>query len=483
VYRHSLKTDPRHDVLVYEEKDDTFNCHVFKSASRKYLFIDSSGRRSNEYHYLKADNPTDSWRVLTSRQQNHEYSVDHWKDSFYIRTNLDSMSFRMMKTSIAQTAVEHWKSVTPSRNDFLLEDFSLFQVGLVAQERKDGRVRLHVIPWSGEDQHYVEFGRPGYSAYAASCGALEENSFCYAYSSLDTPNSLYRYDLATHATTLMYQKVILGGFDSSNYHTERIYATAKDGVRIPISLVYHKGLRKNGASPVLLEAYGAYGDSMDPAFDPFLVSLLDRGFVYGIVHVRGGGEFGQKWHEDGRLLKKKNSFTDFIACVEYLVQEKYADPKRVFAKGASAGGTLIAAVINMRPDLFLGVVAEVPWVDVLTTSLDDTIPGVTLEYDEWGDPSEKQYYDYIRSYSPYDQIKRQRYPNIMVTAALHDSQVQYWEPAKWVAKLRATKADNNRLLLRTEMEAGHDGVSGRDRQYQDTAFKYAFLLDLSNITQ
>ena len=483
VYRHTLGTNPQEDVLVYEERDEALSCSIFKSASRKYIFIDSRGTLSNEYKYLDAGNPVGSWRVFAPQQANHEYSVDHWKDRFYIRTNLDSVNFRMMTASADQTAVEHWKELIPNRNEGLLEDFNVLRAGLVTQERKDGLTRLRVIPWSGEAQQYVDFGQTDYSAYPASCGRFEEKSFCYVYTSLNTPSSLYRYNLATHAKTLMQRNEVLGGFDSTNYNIERVFATAKDGARIPISLVYRKGFRKNGTSPILLEAYGAYGDNTDPVFDPFLISLLDRGFVYGIAHVRGGEELGRKWYEDGRLLKKKNSFTDFIACAEYLVQQRYADPKRVFAEGASAGGLLIAAVTNMRSDLFRGVVAEVPWVDVLTTLLDDTIPGVATEYDEWGNPSDKQYYDYIRSYSPYDQIKRQRYPNMLVTSAWHDSQVPYWEPAKWVAKLRATKTDDNRLVLKTDMTAGHDGASGRDRQYRDVAFKYAFLLDLANITK
>jgi oligopeptidase B len=350
-------------------------------------------------------------------------------------------------------------------------------------ERKDGLLRLRIMPWSGQGEHYIDFGEPAYMAYPSQNPDFNTPLVRYVYTSMTTPMSVFDYNMVTREKKLLKREEVLGGFDSANYQAERLFATAQDGTRVPISLVYRKGFRKNGTSPLLLYGYGSYGASMDATFDPFRISLLDRGFVYALGHIRGGEELGRRWYEDGKLLKKKNTFTDFIACADYLVREKYADPRRLFAEGGSAGGLLMGAVVNMRPDLFRGVVAAVPFVDALTTMLDDSIPLTTNEYDEWGNPNQKQYYDYILSYSPYDQVTAQNYPNLLVTTGLHDSQVQYWEPAKWVAKLRATKTGRNRLLLKTRMEAGHGGVSGRDQRYKQIAFEYAFLLDLAGVTK
>ncbi len=483
IYRHVIGTDPAQDVLVYEEKDETFRCFVFKTKSKRYLMIGSSQTLSTEYRYLEADQPEGSFRIFAPRQRNHEYRVDHFGDHFYIRTNLNAKNFRLMKTPVERTGVENWQEVLPHRDDVLLEDFEIFRDHLVAVERRDGLMRLRVMPWSGKGEHYVDFGEPAYLAYPTDNFEFDTSLLRYTYSSLTTPTSVYDYDMNTRRRTLLKREEVLGGFDPANYQAERIHATAPDGVRVPISLVYRKGFRKNGTHPLLLYGYGSYGNSTEASFNPYRISLLDRGFVYAIAHVRGGQELGRSWYEDGKLLKKKNTFTDFIACAEHLIREKYADPKRVFAQGGSAGGLLMGAVINLRPELFRGVIAAVPFVDVVTTMLDDSIPLTTNEYDEWGNPNEKKYYDYMLSYSPYDQVQAKAYPNLLVTTALHDSQVQYWEPAKWVAKLRAMKTDNNLLLLKTRMEAGHGGVSGRYQRYRQIAFEYAFLLDLAGIKE
>ena len=360
-----------------------------------------------------------------------------------------------------------------------LEGFELFTDHLLVVERTDGLVEMRIRPWSGSGEHYLDFGEPAYVAYPTDNYEFDTPRVRYTYSSMTTPKSVYDYDMITQEKKLLKQEEVLGGFDSADYRTERIHATATDGVRVPVSLVYRKGFAKDGTNPLLLHGYGSYGASMDAGFSPFRISLLDRGFVYAMAHVRGGQELGRKWYEDGKLLQKKNTFTDFIACAQHLVREKYAAPNRLFAYGGSAGGLLMGAVMNLRPELFQGVVAKVPWVDVVTTMLDDDIPLTTSEYDEWGNPNEKKYYDYMLSYSPYDQVEAKDYPHLLVTTGLHDSQVQYWEPAKWVAKLRALKTGNNRLLLKTEMEAGHGGVSGRYKRYRDIAFDYAFLLDLA----
>ena len=377
----------------------------------------------------------------------------------------------------------NWKELIPHREDVLLSNFELFKNHLVLQERKAGLVHIRIINWDGSGEHYLDFGEPAYLAYISTNQIQDTQILRYGYTSLTTPNSTYDYDMAKHVKTLMKQDEVLGGFESGDYQTERLYATARDGIKVPISIVYRKGIKEDGSNPLLLYGYGSYGNSMNATFSAARLSLLDRGFVYAIAHIRGGQEMGRWWYEDGKLLKKKNTFTDFIACGEYLVKEGYTSPDRLFGQGGSAGGLLVGAVMNMRPDLFKGIVTRVPWVDVVTTMLDEDIPLTTSEYDEWGNPNDKEYYDYMLSYSPYDQVTAKDYPNLLVTTSLHDSQVQYWEPAKWVAKLRALKTDNNRILLKTDMEAGHGGSSGRYKRYRDTAFYYAFLLDLAGIRE
>jgi len=483
IYRHELGTDPAQDELVYEEADSTFDCHVFKTKSKKYLIIESWQTLSTECRYLEAGRPDGEFRVLQPRQRQHEYSVDHYGDHFFIRTNHQARNFRLMKTPIDRTGVEHWEEVIGHREDVLLESFEIFRDYLVVAEREKGLIQMRIRPWSGAGEHYLDFGEPAYLAYTDVNLDFDTAILRYAYTSLTTPKSIYDYDMKTHTRTLLKRDEVLGGFDPGDYRTERLHTVARDGTEVPISLVYRKGLKKNGDNPLLLYGYGSYGSSTDPAFLPERLSLLDRGFAFAIAHVRGGQELGRRWYEDGKLFKKKNTFADFIDCAEYLVQEQYTRPDRQFAWGGSAGGLLIGAVINMRPDLFQGAIAEVPFVDVVTTMLDESIPLTTSEYDEWGNPNEKQYYDYILSYSPYDNVEQKDYPHLLVTTSLHDSQVQYWEPAKWVAKLRATRTDSNRLLLHSRMEAGHGGVSGRYKQYQETAFRYAFLLDLVGLRE
>jgi oligopeptidase B len=478
VYRHELGADPASDELVWEERDETFTCHISKTKSEKFILIASRQTLSTEYRYLDASEPKGAFRLFLPRRRGHEYEVDHAGEHFYIRTNHEARNFRLMRTPEDRTALEAWQEVIPHQEDALLEGFELFRDHLVAVERRQGLLQLRIRASRG-GEHYLDFGEPAYAAYPVDNYELDTPLLRYNYSSLTTPNSVYDYDMQTRERRLVKRDAIGGGFDPAHYRTERLWAPARDGQRVPISLVYRLPFERDGRRPLLLRGYGAYGISSEPRFDPYAVSLLDRGFVYAIAHVRGGQELGRAWYEDGKLLRKKNTFTDFIDCAEFLIREKYADPARIFAWGGSAGGLLVGAVVTMRPDLFTGAIAEVPFVDVLTTMLDESIPLTTNEYDEWGNPNEKVYYDYILSYSPYDQTVPGRYPHLLVTAGLHDSQVQYWEPAKWVAKLRAVKQDDHLLLLKTEMEAGHGGLTARQDTYRERAFRYAFLLELA----
>jgi oligopeptidase B len=411
----------------------------------------------------------------------HEYSVVHAGRDFYVLTNWKAKNFRLMKTRVSSPSKRSWREVVPHRSDVLLQSTEAFKDFLTVVARKEGLVQIEVLPYSGKGAHAINFGEPAYLAYVGDNYEFETDMLRYRYTSMTTPYSVYDYDVRTRAKTLQKEDEVLGGFDKDAYVTERVYATARDGKRVPISLVSKKDLPRDGTSPLFLYGYGSYGASRDASFNPYRISLLNRGFVYAIAHVRGGAELGREWYEDGKLLNKKNTFTDFIDCARFLVDEKYADPERLFAQGGSAGGLLIGAVINMEPDLFTGVIASVPWVDVVTTMLDASIPLTTSEYDEWGNPNSKEYYEYMLSYSPYDQVEAKAYPNILVTTSFHDSQVQYWEPAKWVAKLRALKTDANLLLMKTRMQAGHGGASGRYDRYRDVAFEYSFFLDLAGI--
>jgi oligopeptidase B len=481
IYRHVLGSDPAEDQLVFEENDETFAAYVFKTKSKKYLMIVSSHTLSQEYRYLEADNPTGTFTVFLPRERDHEYHLDHYQDRFLIRTNDHAKNFRLMATAVDKPLKEHWQEIIPHREDVFLGDFEIFKDHLVLEERKRGLNQLRVVPWGSSGEHYLEFDEPAYRVNLGTNLEFDTTTLRFEYTSMKTPQSIYDYNMATRARTLLKREEVLGGFNTDNYVTERLYAPAPDGTEIPLSIVYRKGTQRDGQNPLLLYGYGAYGLSIDPAFASPRLSLIDRGFVYAIAHIRGGQELGRQWYEDGKLLKKKNTFTDFIACAEYLIRERFTNPGQLFAMGRSAGGLLMGAVTNMRPDLFQGVVAEVPFVDVITTMLDPSIPLTTGEYDEWGDPNQKEYYDYMLSYSPYDSVEAKEYPNLLITGGLHDSQVQYWEPAKWTAKLRALKTDTNRLLLKTNMDAGHGGASGRFKRHHETAFSYAFLLNLAGI--
>ncbi len=483
IFKHILGSEVSADKEIFHEKDVTFSTYVYKCKSKKYLFIASDSTLSTEYQYMDANKPDGKFKIIQPRERDLEYNVDHYKDKFYIRTNLNAKNFRLVETPVNKTSKVNWTEVIPHRVDVLLEGFEIFKDFLVVGERKDGLTQLRVIKWDNREEHYIDFGEETYMAYISNNPEFDTDLLRFGYTSLTTPRSTFDYDMNTRQKKLLKQQEVVGDFDHDNYHAERLYATAKDGVKIPISLVYRKELEKNGDNPLLLYGYGSYGASMNASFSSVRLSLLDRGFVYALAHIRGGQEMGRYWYEDGKLLKKKNTFTDFIACAEHLITEKFTSPSKLFTSGASAGGLLMGAVLNMRPDLFKGVIAGVPWVDVVTTMLDDSVPLTTSEYDEWGNPNNKEYYDYMLSYSPYDNVEAKDYPALLVTTGLHDSQVQYWEPAKWVAKLRELKTDDNILLLHTNMEAGHGGVSGRFRRYKETALEYAFMLDLIGITE
>ncbi len=479
IFRHTLGCRPSSDVLVFEETDETFSTVVRKTKSKRYILIASQHTVSSEYRYCSADRPDGEFSVMVPRRRFHEYDVDHGGDTFYIRTNWNAKNFRLMKTPVHHTDQSCWEEVLPHRDDVLLESFELFRDFFVAEERHQGLVRLRIVPWSGDGERYVAVGEPAYLLALGDNPEWETSTVRYVYTSMTTPHSVYDYDVKTGATTLRKQEDVLGGFSASRYSTERTWATASDGVHVPISLVYRTDLRQPAGNPLLLYGYGSYGASLDANFSSPRLSLLDRGFTFAIAHVRGGEELGHEWSEAGKLRRKKTTFTDFIACAEHLIRQGHTNPDRLYAMGGSAGGLLMGAVINMRPELFHGVVAQVPFVDVVTTMLDPTLPLTTGEYDEWGDPNRKDDYDYMLSYSPYDGVTEQAYPHVLVTTGLHDSQVQYWEPAKWVAKLRCLKTDENRLLLKTNMDAGHSGASGRFQRYKELAFVYAFLLDLA----
>jgi oligopeptidase B len=484
IYRHTRGSDSTGDLLVYEEKDETFGTYVFKSKSKKYIIIGSSSTLTNEYRFLPADHPAGEPMIIQPRVRGLEYSVAHFGDHFYIITNLDATNFRLMKTPVDRTGREHWEEVIPHRDDVFLESIEIFKDYLVVQERKEGLYHLRVIPWGNGSEHYIEMGEEVYTAYISANPEFDTPWLRYSYSSMTTPNSVYDYHLERREKKLMKQDEVLGGdFDPQNYEARRIYATADDGKKIPMSVVYRKGTELNGQNPTLLYGYGSYGITMEPRFSSTRLSLLDRGFVFAMAHIRGSQVYGRPWYEDGKLLNKINSFTDFNDCAEHLIASGYTSPDHLYAMGGSAGGLLMGAVINLQPELYHGVIAAVPFVDVVTTMLDEDIPLTTSEYDEWGNPNEEVYYRYMLSYSPYDQVEAGEYPNLLVTTGLHDSQVQYWEPAKWVAKLREMKTDDNLLLLYCNMDTGHGGASGRFERLRETAMEYTFLLHLAGINQ
>ena len=507
ILRHRLGDHPARDRLVHEEDDATFSCAVWRSRSKRYVLIGSFQTVTTEIRYLDATDPDAAPAVFLARERGHEYEIDHYRGRFTIRSNDGARNFRLLEADEHRTERTAWRELVPHRDDVLVEGFELFRDHLVVAERHEGLTRLRVRPWdavaaagdagggaadprSGDDGgHHVSFDEAAYAVRIGTNREPDTATLRFEYSSLTTPRSIYDYDMATRARTLLKREEVLGDFDPSRYETRRVFATARDGVRVPISLVRRRGApdagaASNDAAPLLLYGYGAYGISIDPTFRSSRLSLLDRGFTYAIAHVRGGEDLGRRWYDDGKLRKKENTFTDFIACAEHLIAEGHAAPERLFAMGGSAGGLLMGAVINLRPELFHGVVAQVPFVDVLTTMLDESIPLTTGEYDEWGNPNEPDDYACIRAYSPYDNMAPVSWPNLLVMTGLHDSQVQYWEPAKWVAKRRAMQpADGRRLLLKTNLEAGHGGASGRYRQYRETALQFAFLLDLAGVAE
>lgn len=478
VFRHRLGTPIEEDVEVWHEVDNTFLCFATKTKSDKFIVVGSYQTISTEYRVLDADNPTGKFQLIQGRERKLEYSIAHFEDKFYIRTNWNAQNFRLMSVPVDAPSKENWTEVIPNREDVLLEDMDIFKDYMVLTERKGGIIQLRIIPWKGEE-HYIAFPEEAYVAYTTANPEFDTEILRLGYQSMTTPNSIFDYNMRTRERELKKEQAVLGGFDKNDYASERLYVEVRDGAIVPVSLVYKKGFQKDGTQPVLLYAYGSYGHSMEPYFSSARLSLLNRGFAYAIAHIRGGEEMGRKWYEDGKLLNKKNTFHDFIDCGKYLIANRYAAPDGLFAMGGSAGGLLMGAIINLEPQIWKGIVAAVPFVDVITTMLDESIPLTTFEYDEWGNPKDKTYYDYIKSYSPYDNVEAKNYPAMLVTTGLHDSQVQYWEPAKWVAKLRELKIDNNPLLLKTNMDAGHGGKSGRFRRLEETALEYAFFLDLA----
>ena len=479
IFRHRIGTDPTSDALVYTERDETFSTGITKTKSKKYLVIYSASTLTNDYQILDASSPEGKFQSFSPRQRGLEYSINHYRDRFYIVTNLDAPNFRLMETPDARTARPNWTEKIPNRQDTLLEGIEIFNNYLVLSERAQAITSMRVIDQRTNRKHNLNFDESAYTVSSSVNIDFDTEWLRYSYSSLTTPNSTYDYNMRTGEKKLLKEQEVVGGYNKEDYETERLWATARDGVKVPLSIVYKKGIKKDGKNPTLLYGYGSYGYSTDPTFSATRLSLLDRGFIFAIAHIRGGQEMGRQWYEDGKLFKKKNTFTDFVDCAEFLIDEEYTSPDNLFAMGGSAGGLLMGAVMNMAPELFKGVVAKVPFVDVVTTMLDDDIPLTTGEFDEWGNPDELESYMYMLEYSPYDQVKAQDYPHMLVTTGLHDSQVQYWEPAKWVAKLREMKTDDNVLLLRTDMETGHGGASGRFRIYKDIAQEYAFLLDLA----
>lgn len=481
VYRHELGTDSSKDVLVFHEKDDTFDVNVFKTKSQEYIFFASSSTISDEHYFIPSNDVFAEWKVIQPRIDDLEYSVEHYKDEFYIITNADdAFNFKLVKAKIDQCSMEHWVDVIPHRAEVLLEGFEIFNNYLVLEERESGLLQIKIIEEDTKESYHLPFSDPTYTTYIGTNLEFDTEVLRYGYTSLTQPNSTFEYNMKTKTTTLVKQQEVLGGiFLPENYISERIWADSRDGeTKIPISLVYHKDTKKSSDTPLLLYGYGSYGHTVDASFSNVRLSILDRGFIYAIAHIRGGEYLGREWYEDGKMLFKKNTFFDFIDAGKYLVKENYTSSRHLYAMGGSAGGLLVGAVINYEPQLFHGVVAQVPFVDVVTTMLDETIPLTTGEYDEWGNPNDEEYYRYMKEYSPYDNIEAKEYPNILITTGFHDSQVQYWEPAKWTAKLREMKTDDNLLLFKTDMSSGHGGASGRFESLKEDAQEYAFLLKL-----
>jgi oligopeptidase B len=478
-FRHELGSSQ--DTLVYEETDGRFTLGLGKTRSRRFLFIELGSPLTSELRYLEAAEPQGEFRVLLPRRQGVEYDAAHHGEYFYIRTNDQAKNFRLMRTDIAHASSEHWYEVIPARADVTIEGVDSFEDHIAVYERERGLEKICIRDGLGALSHYIDFPEPVYTVGATGNAEYKTNILRFSYTSLVTPTSVFDYNVRTRDRELKKQYEVRGGYDAAQYQSERIFAKAPDGVEVPISLVYHKNFERNGASPLLLYGYGSYGHSIDPRFSSDRLSLLDRGVVFAIAHIRGGADMGEEWHDHGKLLEKKNTFSDFIACAEHLIAARYTSSEHLAIMGGSAGGLLMGTVLNMRPELFHAAIAKVPFVDTLNTMLDPTLPLTIAEYEEWGNPEDKQYYDYIRAYSPYDNVSAREYPTMLVTAGLNDPRVPYWEPAKWVAKLRMLKTDSNALLLKTNMGSGHFGPSGRYEGIKETAFDYAFLLQALGI--
>ena len=480
IYKHKLGTPTSEDVLIFHEQDDTFSTFIYRTKSKKFLVIGSFSTLTSEFQILSTDYPDGEFEVFSPRERGLEYTIFHYADSFYILTNKDKAeNFKLMRTAENQTSSEHWQEFIPHRKEVLLEDVDIFKEYYVLSERENGLNKIRIVRWDGAEEYYLPFQSETYTAYVGNNPDFDTEILRYSYNSMSTPSSVIDFNMRTKDKVIKKEQTVLGGlFNKENYTEVRLWATARDGVKIPMSVVHRKDTELNEDTPILQYAYGSYGSTIDPYFSTVRLSLLDRGFVFVIAHIRGGEYLGRNWYENGKLLQKKNTFTDFIDCSKFLIEQKMTSAKHLYAMGGSAGGLLMGAVINMQPDIYNGVIAAVPFVDVVTTMLDDSIPLTTGEYDEWGNPNDKVYYEYMKSYSPYDNVVAQEYPNMLVTTGLHDSQVQYFEPAKWVAKLRELKKDDHQLLLNTNMDAGHGGASGRFESLREVAKEYAFLLDL-----
>ena len=497
VKKHVLGGDSQHDALVFEQTDPSFYTGVSKSKSERFIFIQMESTVSSEWRYAHADDPALEFKTFLTAERDHEYQLEHLGEAFIIRTNWLARNFRLMQVPIGREAKRaDWQDVIAHRADTFIEDFDVFNGFLALSVRTGGLAKIGIVPWTsdpgkpdgslsaqGAREFFITSDEAAYATSISVNPELDSEFLRYAYSSLTTPTTVYDYNVRTHEKILLKRDPVVGSFDPANYRTEFLFAPARDGAQIPVSLVYRVGLVRDACAPLLQYAYGAYGLSTDPSFSSARLSLLDRGFVYAIAHVRGGQELGRAWYDDGRKLNKLNSFTDFIDVTRHLVAERYAAQDSVFAMGGSAGGLLMGAIANLSPGDYRGIVAQVPFVDVVTTMLDDGIPLTTNEYDEWGDPHERTDYDYMLSYSPYDNVAAQAYPALFVTTSLWDSQVQYYEPAKWIAKLRSMKTDQNPMFLHVDMAAGHGGKSGRFQRYREIAMEYAFVLDQAGIRQ
>lgn len=478
IWRHQLGEGQSQDVMVYQEDDPSFYIGVSNSKSGDYIIISGQSTLSNDYQILKADHPVGDFQSFSPREKIHEYAIEHYADKWYIMTNWEATNFRLMEAPVGKTHKDNWKEVIAHRSEVMLESFDVFVDHLVVTERSNALTHLRIINHKNGKDEYIKFEEEAYVVASTVNPEFNTDQLRMVYTSLTTPVTTIDYNLNTKEQIIRKQEEVVGGHEPSDYITKRLWATGRDGTKIPISLVYHKSVVPSSETPLLQYAYGSYGASTDPIFRSTRLSLLDRGFIYAIAHIRGGQEMGRQWYEDGKMFNKKNTFYDFIDCSEYLIEEGYTSPQHLYAMGGSAGGLLMGAVANMAPQLYNGIIAAVPFVDVVSTMTDETIPLTTNEFDEWGNPKDKESYDYMLSYSPYDQVAEQAYPNMLITTGLFDSQVQYWEPAKWIAKIRDKKTDDNILIMHTNMEAGHGGASGRFKRHKETALEYAFFLDL-----